>query len=309
MNDPDALLAAVLADPTCDTTRLVYADAVQEAGDDARSEFIRGGIALVACGPPHAALSVIGSTDLTACAVTARGDGYYSVNIGEQELFPIGSRIDVYKNVPLGKPKWMRGMKVVAYRNGEVHFRRDADSGPWKGAAIKQREHDLLRSVLNDLCETLPGGGWDYFRHDNVTNAADLYQNGRVVFQPVTFTRGFLSAVSAVLPVGVPQNPPLPVDRFANAVAAIFSQHPLESVTVGFEGSERKWTAGIRRNETMWWIGWDDKPRLGMDWLAIDPRRHVKDARSELLAALPGWLTNALREPATAVAREQEAHA
>jgi uncharacterized protein (TIGR02996 family) len=38
---PDDLLPAVLAAPDDDLPRLVYADALEEAGDVARAEFIR----------------------------------------------------------------------------------------------------------------------------------------------------------------------------------------------------------------------------------------------------------------------------
>jgi uncharacterized protein (TIGR02996 family) len=41
MNDGDALLAAILANPDDDTPRLVYADWLQERGDEERAEFIR----------------------------------------------------------------------------------------------------------------------------------------------------------------------------------------------------------------------------------------------------------------------------
>lgn len=46
MTDHDALLHAILANPDDDTARLVYADFVQEAGDDRRAEFIRGQVEL-----------------------------------------------------------------------------------------------------------------------------------------------------------------------------------------------------------------------------------------------------------------------
>jgi len=41
MTDEEILLAAIVADPTNMPLRLVYADAVQEAGDELRAEFIR----------------------------------------------------------------------------------------------------------------------------------------------------------------------------------------------------------------------------------------------------------------------------
>jgi uncharacterized protein (TIGR02996 family) len=41
MSDEDALLAAIIADPDDDTPRLVYADWLQENGDEDRAEFIR----------------------------------------------------------------------------------------------------------------------------------------------------------------------------------------------------------------------------------------------------------------------------
>lgn len=44
MTDRDALLAAIRADPDCDTARLVFADWLQEQGEEARAEFIRAQI-------------------------------------------------------------------------------------------------------------------------------------------------------------------------------------------------------------------------------------------------------------------------
>jgi uncharacterized protein (TIGR02996 family) len=41
MNDRDALLAAILADPADDTVRLAFADWCEENGDHERAEFIR----------------------------------------------------------------------------------------------------------------------------------------------------------------------------------------------------------------------------------------------------------------------------
>ena len=48
MSDADALLAAVLADPAADLPRLMFADALDDAGDPVRAEFIRVQIALAA---------------------------------------------------------------------------------------------------------------------------------------------------------------------------------------------------------------------------------------------------------------------
>lgn len=41
MTDGDLLLQAIIADPADDTARLVYADWLQEQGDEARAEFVR----------------------------------------------------------------------------------------------------------------------------------------------------------------------------------------------------------------------------------------------------------------------------
>ncbi len=41
MNDGEMLLAEILANPACDTRRLVYADWLEENGQGARAEFIR----------------------------------------------------------------------------------------------------------------------------------------------------------------------------------------------------------------------------------------------------------------------------
>ncbi len=41
MSDGDALLRGILANPACDTARLVYADFLEENGEGARAEFVR----------------------------------------------------------------------------------------------------------------------------------------------------------------------------------------------------------------------------------------------------------------------------
>ncbi len=46
MNEREALLRAVCENPDEDTPRLVFADWLQENGDEARAEFIRVQIAL-----------------------------------------------------------------------------------------------------------------------------------------------------------------------------------------------------------------------------------------------------------------------
>ena len=44
-----ALLAAICAEPDDDTPRLVYADWLQEHGDEEQAQFIRDGLDRVAC--------------------------------------------------------------------------------------------------------------------------------------------------------------------------------------------------------------------------------------------------------------------
>jgi uncharacterized protein (TIGR02996 family) len=51
MNEREALLAAVCANPDDDTPRLVFADWLEENGEPERAEFIRVQIELPACGP------------------------------------------------------------------------------------------------------------------------------------------------------------------------------------------------------------------------------------------------------------------
>lgn len=48
MSERDALLRAILRDPACDTARLVFADWLQENGEEERAEFIRVQVELTA---------------------------------------------------------------------------------------------------------------------------------------------------------------------------------------------------------------------------------------------------------------------
>lgn len=64
MTDRAALLAAILANPDDDTVRVVFADYLQEHGDDARAEFIRVQIELAHLPEPESkTFTPIGVTD------------------------------------------------------------------------------------------------------------------------------------------------------------------------------------------------------------------------------------------------------
>lgn len=120
-------------------------------------------------------------------------------------------------------------------KTADYIIRQGCDASPrhteWVSAvSLRRRERELLRPVLYALCETLPGGGWDYFRRDGATDWADLYHNGRPVFENAIFRRGFVESITCT------------TDNFLSRAATIFAEQPVEKVTL----SDRDPNGGVQ---------------------------------------------------------------
>jgi uncharacterized protein (TIGR02996 family) len=155
VTDRADLLAAILANPDDDNVRLVYADWLQEHGDDARAEFIRVQIELAKLPPKPRELFVADGAgkrmEGLGVALTPRGDGHYSVSDAERglsiESFVPDERVDVYAHLARGdRIGWLRGLRYVKHveNRNEIIFRKDSGSGPWIGATLANRERELL---------------------------------------------------------------------------------------------------------------------------------------------------------------------
>lgn len=150
-----ALYAAIVAHPDEDTVRLEYADWLQEHGDENRAEFIRVQCELARMPPKPRELFVTDGEgkmlEGLGVSLIPRGDGHYSASNQERglsiETFAPNERVDIYAHLARNdRIGWMRGLKFVKHVEGrhEIIFRKDAESGPWKGTALKARESALL---------------------------------------------------------------------------------------------------------------------------------------------------------------------
>jgi uncharacterized protein (TIGR02996 family) len=96
VTDGDTLLAAILANPEEDTPRLMYADALQERGDEARAEFIRVQCEIARLGlPDPRECDRCHSASIRTTRMRARNwDGweYCLLHARERELLPVNGR-------------------------------------------------------------------------------------------------------------------------------------------------------------------------------------------------------------------------
>lgn len=150
-----ALLAAIVANPDDDNVRLVFADWLQENGDEVRGEFVRVQVELARLPPKPRELCVLDGAgqrlEGLGVALTPRGDGHYSASYAEHglsiETFAPNERVDVYAHFARkDRIGWMRGLKYVKHVESrqEIIFRKDAESGPWVGVPLAARERELL---------------------------------------------------------------------------------------------------------------------------------------------------------------------
>jgi uncharacterized protein (TIGR02996 family) len=162
MDNGEAMLAAIAANPGDDTVRLAYADLLDERGrgddhDHDRAALIRVQCALAACPPEPRKLFVAdGAGTLMeglGVALTPHGGGHYSASSLERglstETFAPNERVDVYAHLARkDRIGWIRGLKYVKHvpERHQIVFRKDADSKPWAGTELRKREAELLRA-------------------------------------------------------------------------------------------------------------------------------------------------------------------
>jgi uncharacterized protein (TIGR02996 family) len=101
MTNERALLAAVLSDPDCDATRLVYADALEESGDAERAQFIRSQVR-------------------EGHALECMGDA----SVGQECPYRRGLCPNCEAAVRFGLPPQLAGENGYRFRRGFVYFIR-----------------------------------------------------------------------------------------------------------------------------------------------------------------------------------------
>lgn len=161
--EQQAFIDAIVANPDCDTVRLVYADWLQENpdADPGREELIRVQCELARLPPKHRELFVADGAGnrmegLGICLIY-EGGGHYTASTGERglstEVFAPSERVDIYADLAgkksLGSKKgtrWIYGMKYVKHvpEREIIVFRQDEHSGPWKGTELAKRESAVL---------------------------------------------------------------------------------------------------------------------------------------------------------------------
>lgn len=144
----DPMLHAVLQNPACDTARLVYADWLQEKGDENRAELIRVGIALAKCGP---APKLIGYGEEPPVLYSG-GPGYWQFALGYDDGdIEVGDRIDLrYDNG--GGIRIKRDCRVTKVVDGIVTVKKIE---PWGGRELARREIELIAKFH------IPGATWE----------------------------------------------------------------------------------------------------------------------------------------------------
>lgn len=106
------LYRAILADPEDDTVRLAWADALEEAGDEERAEFVRAQVEL-AKWPIHKQLH--DTTGEGRVLFKSRGGpDYYEFTMATRDEVVIGDRVDFPRHGKEGKkPRILPGLRVV----------------------------------------------------------------------------------------------------------------------------------------------------------------------------------------------------
>lgn len=204
-SDGAALLKAIAEQPDEDTVRLAYADWLEENGQGERAEFIRVQIEIARLGPKHRELFVADGAgqrlEGLGVALTPRGDGHYSASDLERglstETFAPNERVDIYAHLARkDRVGWMRGLKYVKHVEArhEIIFRKDEQSGPWKGAMLAKRVDELLsahgREWANSVIPEAMPSSW------SPHNPTPYLVLPGPSFVNIAFDRGFVHSVT-----------------------------------------------------------------------------------------------------------------
>lgn len=237
MTDESALLAAVIADPADDAPRLVYADWLDDHGEEARAEFIRTQIALARLGPPRRRFEVNRGS-----WAFHKGEALTAIiQNPDEKPIEVGERIDIqFFEKP--KPKWVRrefhGLLVTTAQRLDtrghvvetgVELKMDEGSTPWDGTGLAEREYELWREFGQSFSMGLPGEAHSI--HIGCKVSAGI---GSPIYY--IFRRGFLAHVT------------LTTSDFLAHAARLFEQ-PVETVRL----SDRQ---PYRSNPDNHWWSW-----------------------------------------------------
>lgn len=230
MTEREAMVRAVCEQPGEDTVRLAFADWCDEHGEPERAEFVRVQVELARIGPKPRELFVADGAGARmeglGVALIPRGGGHYSASSLERglstETFAPGERVDIYAHLARkDRIAWMRGLKYVKHVDNrhEIIFRKDDQSGPWKGAPLAKRADELLsahgREWVNGV---IPGAMPSNWSPHNPTPYLVLPGPS---FGNVEFSRGFVSEVTCTLADWLAHGP------------AIVKAHPVTRVVLG----------------------------------------------------------------------------
>ncbi len=215
--EEQSFLAAILADPKADTTRLVFADWLIEHGEPDRGEFIINQIALSKLGPPRR--EFIASADRFSFH---RAEATTTVTLNKVQVHPvIGDRINIRldygvervipgesyrpKKKKPGYHDFFPGMLVTESLRVRrsilddcfMTLKMDEHSVEWQGNELKKREEELLEKNYWGWLSS--GGMSEYFATNKNGNRYGWLikpsgEGGRLI--EVLFRRGFVEVVS-----------------------------------------------------------------------------------------------------------------
>ena len=213
--DYKAFMAAIIRDPSEDTSRLAFADWLDDNGDPALAELIRVQVELVRTPIPMIETHLVEFSSTLICAGLVnrtielpdgfvrfrhqqRDDSWYEseeVKIGKVEEFdsarvkvhfvkaenPLRARSDAL--LAEHEARWRRGAKCVECEDGKLWFANEATS---------------LRAVT---CPTCHGTGWSgslaVWREAEVDRTGTRCIAGWLI--PATWSRGFVSSVTCTM--------------------------------------------------------------------------------------------------------------
>ena len=161
--DEQSFLQTIIQNPDSDAPRLVFADWLEEHGQEDRCEFIRIQIELARLGSPRVTFGDSGDAhnhdegSRYRCHLTQSkgGPDYYDAD--SSHFAPAGSRVDVRRGI-MKHGKWVievvHGLRVVGVKHGIVNgyvLARDGLSVPFPAErfeALHRRERELLDGAL-----------------------------------------------------------------------------------------------------------------------------------------------------------------
>lgn len=177
--DAIALLAAIVANPAEDTPRLMYADLLQEEGDEERAEFIRVQVELARIAPDDWPTETTGLEECWPCLQRRRG--------GQCTNGPCRCTLNL---------RWLRTReRELLEANYAKWLKVECERCKGKGDLMPGRVY--VREMCTDCNGTGDIGGLLHRTESNYDPASDTYRSTESR-NPVTFRRGFPHSVGNV---------------------------------------------------------------------------------------------------------------